>query len=99
MTKCHQDVLHGNDRGLLLKYVATYTPKFSESFAKEWLNDEASAFSSGKTCAVRLPAGRTGDVVVLVRAAISSMSLRWHDDAAVGAMAWHGHKAEVGRSL
>ena len=45
MTKCHQDVLHGNGRGLLLKYVATYTPKFSDSFAKEWLTDEASAFS------------------------------------------------------
>ena len=45
VTKCHQDVLHGNGRGLLLKYVATYTPKFSDSFAKEWLNDEASAFS------------------------------------------------------
>ncbi|CAE7473081.1 Pif1 [Symbiodinium pilosum] len=26
-------------------YVATYTPKFSDSFAREWLNDEASAFS------------------------------------------------------
>ena len=45
VTKCHQDVLHGNDQGLLLKYVATYTPKFSDSFAREWLNDEASAFS------------------------------------------------------
>ena len=45
VTKCHQDVLHGNDKGLLLKYVATYTPKFSDSFAREWLNDEASAFS------------------------------------------------------
>lgn len=43
--KCHQDVLHGNWQGLLLKYVATYTPKFSDSFAREWLNDEASAFS------------------------------------------------------
>ena len=44
-TKCHQDVLHGNGHGLLLKYVSTYTPKFSDSFAREWLNDEASAFS------------------------------------------------------
>lgn len=43
--KCHQDVLHGNWYGLLLKYVATYAPKFSDSFAREWLNDEASAFS------------------------------------------------------
>lgn len=43
--KCHQDVLHGNWKGLLLKYVATYAPKFSDSFAREWLNDEASAFS------------------------------------------------------
>lgn len=24
--KCHQDVLHGNSRGLLLKYVAIYAP-------------------------------------------------------------------------
>ena len=32
-------------KGLLLRYVATYTPKFSDSFAREWLNDEASAFS------------------------------------------------------
>ncbi|MCR9130916.1 MAG: hypothetical protein NXI12_15530, partial [Alphaproteobacteria bacterium] len=45
VTKCHQDVLHGNGHGLLLKYVSTYTPKFSDSFAREWLNDEASAFS------------------------------------------------------
>ena len=45
ITKCHQDVLHGNWYGLLLKYVATYAPKFSDSFAREWLNDEASAFS------------------------------------------------------
>ena len=45
ISKCHQDVLHGNGQGLLLKYVATYTPKFSDSFAREWLNDEASAFS------------------------------------------------------
>ena len=45
ITKCHQDVLHGNGQGLLLKYVVTYTPKFSDSFAREWLNDESSAFS------------------------------------------------------
>ena len=43
--KCHQDVLHGNSRGLLLKYVAIYAPKFSDSFAREWLNDLASAWS------------------------------------------------------
>ena len=43
--KSHQDVLHGNGRGLLLKYVSTYTPKFSGDFAKDWLNDEASTFS------------------------------------------------------
>lgn len=32
-------------RGALLKYVATYAPKFSDSFAKEWLNDKASDYS------------------------------------------------------
>ncbi|MCR9258074.1 MAG: hypothetical protein NXI16_18495, partial [Alphaproteobacteria bacterium] len=31
VTKCHQDVLHGNGHGLLLKYVSTYAPKFSDS--------------------------------------------------------------------
>ncbi|MCP4244228.1 MAG: hypothetical protein GY772_27090, partial [bacterium] len=45
VTKCHQDVLHGDGRGLLLKYAATYTPKFSDAFAAEWLNDEASDYS------------------------------------------------------
>ena len=45
ITKCHQDGLLGNDRGPLLKYCATYTPKFSDAFQKEWLADEASAFS------------------------------------------------------
>ena len=45
ITKCHQDALLGNDRGPLLKYCATYTPKFSDAFQKEWLADEASAFS------------------------------------------------------
>ena len=28
-----------------MKYCATYTPKFSDAFQKEWLVDEASAFS------------------------------------------------------
>ena len=49
IAKCHQDALLGallgNDRGPLLKYCATYTPKFSDAFQKEWLADEASAFS------------------------------------------------------
>ena len=45
ITKCHQDALLGNDRGPLLKYCATYTPKFLDAFQKEWLADEASAFS------------------------------------------------------
>ena len=44
-TKCHQDVLHGNGHGLLLKYVSTYTPKFSDSFAREWLNVAGSKIS------------------------------------------------------
>ena len=45
IAKCHQDALLGNDRGPLLKYCVTYTPKFSDAFQKEWLADEASAFS------------------------------------------------------
>ena len=45
ITKCHEDLLQGDGRGAMLRYVATYTPKFSDSFAKEWLNDDASSYS------------------------------------------------------
>ena len=48
ITKCHEDVLQGDGRGALLRYTATYTPKFSDSFAKEWLNDKASDWSVGR---------------------------------------------------
>ena len=43
--KCHQDVQQSDGRGLLLRYVASYVPKFSDSFAAEWLNDAASAYA------------------------------------------------------
>ena len=45
ITKCHEDVQAGKSRGNVLRYVATYTPKFSDAFAKEWLNDDASDYS------------------------------------------------------
>ena len=43
ITKCHEDVTHGH-RGVM-KYVASYAPKFSDSFARDWLNDDASDYS------------------------------------------------------
>jgi hypothetical protein len=43
--KCHEDVQQADGNGNVLKYVATYTQKFSDSFAKEWLNDSASDYS------------------------------------------------------
>ena len=45
ITKCHEDVQQGDGRGKLLRYTATYTPKFSDSFAKDWMNDKASDWS------------------------------------------------------
>ena len=45
VTKCHEDVQQGEGTSALLRYVATYQQKFSSSFAKEWLNDEASDYS------------------------------------------------------
>eukprot|EP00973_Karenia_brevis_P033059 4562216-Karenia_brevis.AAC.1 len=45
VTKCHEDVLQGDGRGHLLRYVATYVDKFSSSIAKDWLNDEASDYA------------------------------------------------------
>ena len=38
----HQDAQRTDGRGLLLKYIATYLPKFSDSFAQEWLNEGGS---------------------------------------------------------
>ena len=46
VTKCHEDVQQADPHnGALLRYVATYQAKFSNAFAKEWLNDEASDYS------------------------------------------------------
>ena len=36
----HQDALQADGRGMLLKYVSSYVPKFSDDFANEWLDDE-----------------------------------------------------------
>ena len=44
-TKCHMDVVASDGRGMLLRYVAGYVPKFSDSFAQGWLNDKASAYA------------------------------------------------------
>ena len=46
--RCHMDVLSADGRGALLKYVATYVPKFSDSFTNEWLNDSASGYEVGR---------------------------------------------------
>jgi hypothetical protein len=43
--RCHTDVLFGLRRGLLLKYVGGYVPKYSDSFQREWLEGEPSAWS------------------------------------------------------
>eukprot|EP00971_Amphidinium_carterae_P130373 2582834-Amphidinium_carterae.3 len=51
VTKCHEDVQVGDGRGAMLRYVATYTSKFSGSFAKEWLNDAASDYSVARRVA------------------------------------------------
>jgi hypothetical protein len=43
---CSQmDVQASDGRGALLRYCATYVPKFSDSFAKELLNDHASDYA------------------------------------------------------
>ncbi len=45
VTKCHEEVQQGDGNGAVLRYVATYQQKFSSSFAKDWLNDDASDYS------------------------------------------------------
>lgn len=42
---CHVDVQASDGKAMLLKYCASYLPKFSDSFAAELLNDQASDFA------------------------------------------------------
>ena len=51
VTKRHEDVQMADGRHNLLRYVATYAPKFSGSFAKDWLNDDASDYSIARRVA------------------------------------------------
>ncbi|CAE7536493.1 pif1 [Symbiodinium sp. CCMP2592] len=43
--RCHVDVLASDGRAMVLKYCASYLPKFSSSFAAELLNNEATDFT------------------------------------------------------
>ena len=43
--KSHMDVQASDGRGMLLRYVASYVPKFSDSFATAWLNDQANDYA------------------------------------------------------
>ena len=45
---CHVDVQASDGRGMLLRYVSGYVPKFSDAFTTEWLNDEASDYMVAK---------------------------------------------------
>ena len=43
--KCHMDVQASDGRGMLLRYVAGYVPKFSDSFQSNWLDDVSSDYA------------------------------------------------------
>ena len=45
VTKCHEDVQQADGNGAVLRYVATYSLKFSDSMDNSWLNDQASDYS------------------------------------------------------
>ena len=46
--KCHQDVQVGAGSGLLLKYAATYLPKFSDGPGKELMDDASSGYGAAR---------------------------------------------------
>jgi hypothetical protein len=46
--QCHTDVQMSDGRGMLLRYVSGYVPKFSDSFASDWLNDASSDYAVAK---------------------------------------------------
>ena len=43
--RCHVDVQASDGKAMLLQYCTSYLPKFSDSFAQEFLQDEASDFA------------------------------------------------------
>ena len=45
---CHIDVQASDGRGMLLKYVSGYVPKFSDSFTTDWLSDQCSDYAIAK---------------------------------------------------
>eukprot|EP00913_Durusdinium_trenchii_P012784 g12002.t1 len=45
ITKCHEDVQQPDGNGAVLRYVATYSLKFSDGMDREWLSDHASDYS------------------------------------------------------
>ena len=46
--KCHQDVQVQRGSGLMLKYAATYLPKFSDGPGKELMDDSSSAYAAAR---------------------------------------------------
>ncbi|CAE7038715.1 unnamed protein product [Symbiodinium natans] len=46
--KCHQDVQIQRGTGLMLKYAATYLPKFSDGPGKELMDDGSSAYAAAR---------------------------------------------------
>ncbi|CAE7258069.1 PIF1 [Symbiodinium sp. CCMP2592] len=46
--KCHQDVQVQRGTGLMLKYAATYLPKFSDGPGKELMDDSSSAYAAAR---------------------------------------------------
>ena len=46
--RCHVDVQMSDGRGMLLKYVSGYVPKFSDSFTTDWLADGGSDYAIAK---------------------------------------------------
>ena len=46
--KCHQDIQVGRGTGLMLKYAATYLPKFSDGPGKELMDDSSSGYGAAR---------------------------------------------------
>ena len=96
---CHVDVQASDGKALLLKYCASYLPKFSDSFAAELLNDQASDFALARRiladnhplqpemllqlAAQQLPQSPTKAVVRKI-----SVPLPWRDRGGAAAPKW-----------
>ena len=85
--KCHQDVQVQRGTGLMLKYAATYLPKFSDGPGKELMDDSSSAYAAARRVLFTFHPGEPEMWLLMASQAFPMFFL--------GGTPWHARQAGV----